>query len=238
MTILNRARSPLLPDLERSRAVLIACDDPAVRVPESQPTVRTKELAGALVAPHLGPAFSARHLTLVTSWTSPQELVDVVGPPLAEASDVVLFHYRGTGAVHRRLLDPTLLEIGRLVRESAATRHVVLLDCEDNAHILRSCRRDLAPGDRRTDSIAMHGVLPVVEGHEPDSRGDEFTDTLVDVLHSGVRGRRAVLSLLDLCDAVENEWIAGASSVSVSDEHQAALSINLAHGPAAVRKGT
>ena len=88
-----------------------------------------------------------------------------------------------------------------------------------------------------------------MEGHEPDSRGDEFTDTLVDVLHSGVRGGPAVLSLLDLCDAVEgkwtalrylveNEWIAGASSVSVSGGHQAALGANLAHGPAAVRTGT
>ena len=255
-TDVPQQRPALLPDLERSRAVLIACDDDVIRVPESQPAARSAQLAQTLVSPGLGRAFHSESVTVVTSWQHPAEVFDAVRRAAEEASDVLLFHYVGSGARHREFAltravpgsaSPAPLHVvADIVRESPAARRVVLLDCEDFETASGYFTRDPGPGGpgtSRTQSLV--GKSPYMyfrSGDDMIPAGDEFTDTLAQALRSGVTDGPELLDLVTLRNAVEgrwaelryyveNEYIGAPDTLRLIGGQDVALGRNVAFGP-------
>ncbi|MBT2470569.1 hypothetical protein J7E97_22540 [Streptomyces sp. ISL-66] len=249
-------RPALLPDLERSRAVLVACDDDAVRVRESQPAARAAQLAETLISPAIGMAFRPENVTVVTSWQHPAEVFDAVRRAAEEASDVLLFHYVGSGSHHREFVLPRavpgseglapLRTVADLVRRSPAARRVVLLDCEDFEATSCCFTRDPRPGGAGTSSaLSLVGKAPSLyfsSGDDMIPAGDEFTGTLAEALRSGVTDGPEVLDLVTLRNAVEGRWaqlgywvenehVAVPDTLSLVGGHDVALGKNIAFGP-------
>ncbi|MCX4471602.1 hypothetical protein OOK41_15045 [Micromonospora sp. NBC_01655] len=249
-------RHALLPDLERSRAVLVACDDDAVRVPEFQPAARTAQLAEALASARTGMAFHPGSVAVVTSWQHPAEVFDAVRRAAEEASDVLLFHYAGSGLRHREFaLTRTvpgsdnsipLRAVADIVRDSPAARQVVLLDCEHFEDASSYFTRDPVPdGSSTPHTLSLLGKQPSMYFASGDDRipaGDEFTDTLAEALRSGVEDGPEALDLVALRNAiegrwaqlryyVENEYIGAPDTLNLVGGRDVALGVNVAFGP-------
>ncbi|MFI2378125.1 hypothetical protein ACH5AO_24160 [Streptomyces sp. NPDC018964] len=256
-------RPALMPDLERSRAVVVACDHDAVRPPEVQSTAGAVKLAEALTSPRTGPSFLPEHLTLLTSWTDPAEVVDAVRRAAEEASDVLLFHYVGTGRRHDEVVLPRrvedegeaspLLTAAETVRNAPAARKVLLLDCEGFGTVWDRLHRDRGgDGPSRTgDTLSVMGKSPsqYFELHgDKVPAGDNFTLALAGALDSGVDGGPELLDLPTLHNAieaywvqmryyVENEYIGAPSTLGLEAGRPVALGRNVALGPDGERRG-
>ncbi|MEU7466982.1 hypothetical protein AB0A94_00200 [Streptomyces sp. NPDC044984] len=251
-----RRRPALLPDLERSRAVVVACDHDDVRPPEVQATADAEKLAEALTRPEIGPPFLPEHLTLLTSWKHPDEIVDAVRRAAGEASDVLFLHYTGTGRRHDDVVfprgagdrgerpSPLLTAIG-IVRDSRAARRVLSLDCE--GHGTAWGWLDDHPGEdasRTTGTLSLMGKGPTMYFGFGDGRipaGDSYTLALDGALRSGVADGPELLDLTTLHDAieahwaqlrydVENEYIGAPPSLGLRDTAPVALATNISHG--------
>ncbi|MFD1045854.1 hypothetical protein ACFQ1S_09910, partial [Kibdelosporangium lantanae] len=85
-------RHPLLPDLQRSRAVLVGCDDGVPRRYGSPEKMAT-ELAKALTVPNMTAAFDAAHTQVVLSPQHPSEMLATVSVAAAAATETVLFYF-------------------------------------------------------------------------------------------------------------------------------------------------
>ncbi|MFG2988011.1 hypothetical protein ACGFZK_01635 [Streptomyces sp. NPDC048257] len=240
-------RPGLLPDLVRSRAVLVACDDDAVRVPEYQPAARAAKLAAALVAHDSGMPFKPEHVRAVMSWQQPAEVLDAVRRAAEEASDVLLFHYVGTGRRHREFAvtrdvpgpagSAPLRAVADIVRASRASRRLVLLDCDDFEAV-----SDYFTSDPLVSLAGKSSSMYFRAGDDLIPAGDEFTETLADALRSGITDGPELLDLATLRDAVEgrwallryhveNEYIGAPDTLHLTGGQDLALGTNLAFGP-------
>lgn len=244
-----RERPALLPDLERSRAVLVACDNDAVVVPERQSAARAAQLARALVSPAAGPAFRPGNVTVITSWRRPAEVLDAVRRAAGEAEDVLLFHYVGSGPRHKGFAlggAAPLRAAADLVRRSTAARRVVLLDCEDldTASGLFTLGTE-AGGSGMPGALSLVGKEPTLYFPAGDAlvpAGDEFTDTLAEALRSGITDGPELLDLVTLRNAVEgrwaeigyqveNEYVSAPDRLRLLGGRDVALGRNIAFGP-------
>jgi hypothetical protein len=244
-------RHPLLPDLERSAAVLIACDDDVVRAEGSQPSARVARLAEALVSPETGMAFDPARIAVV-SWERPAEVLDAVGTAADAASDVLLFAYVGSGRRHEAfaLAGPNpgarsqapLREAADLVRSSPAARCVVVLECENLPTATRYFAGDGTPTAAWTTSLL--GKEPRIylgPGNVRVPAGDDLTSTLAEALWSGVDDGPELLDLVTLRDAVEGRWaqlryyvedqyVGVPDMLTLVGGDRVALGVNVAHG--------
>ncbi|HCB02810.1 MAG TPA: hypothetical protein DEQ43_00835 [Nocardioides bacterium] len=199
---LARPRPALLPHLERSRAVLVACDDPEVR-PQNQPSVRAGKLARALCSPAAGMAFHPSSVLVLTSWPEPDSVLVTLRRAAAEASDVLLVHYVDTGAWHRETARPLLRDVAEIVWAAPAARRVVLLECGDFLAALDWFTHDPRPRPVGPSySITLLGLSTFGSPH----RGEEFTATLAAALQSGVADSPDLLEMATLRAAVEARW--------------------------------
>ncbi|MFF5808995.1 hypothetical protein [Streptomyces sp. NPDC012746] len=249
-------RHALLPDLARSRAVLVACDNDAVRVPELQPSARTARLAQALTSPDAAGAFHPDAVMVVTAHRHPAEVLDAVRRAAEEASDVLLLHYVGSGPRHREFALPSadprsegtapLRTVADIVLESRAARRVVLLDCEDFETASGLFAGSPSPGGAEAaGGLCLMGKPPSLyfgSGDEAIPAGDEFTATLAEALRSGVADGPEVLDVVTLRNAVEgrwaqlgygveNEYVTAPDTLSLVGGHDVALGGNIAFGP-------
>jgi hypothetical protein len=245
------SRHPLLPDLERSGAVLVACDDDAVRAPESQPSARAARLAEALVSPATGMAFHPARVAVVASWRR-TEVLDAVRSVAADASDVLLFLYVGSGRRHEgfALAGPNpgvrsqapLREVADVVRNSPAARRVVVLDCEHLATASGYFVRDATPDAAwMTSLLGKEPTMYFGSGDDRVPAGDELTRTLAEALWSGVADGPPLLRPSTLRSAVEarwaqlryyveNEYIGAPDTLTLVGGDDVALGVNVAHG--------
>lgn len=245
-------RHPLLPDLERSAAVLVACDDDVVRAERSQPSARLTELARALVSPETGMAFDPARVVVVPSWRRPAEVLAAVRTAADAASDVLLFAYVGSGRRHEAfaLAGPNpgarsqapLREAADLVRSSPAARRVLLLECEDLLPVARYFAGDGTPTAAWTASLL--GKEPRIHlgpGNVRIPTGDDLTSTLAEALWSGVADGPELLDLVTLRSAVQGRWtqlryyvedeyIGAPDRLTHVDGDRVALGVNVAHG--------
>jgi hypothetical protein len=203
------SRHPLLPDLERSRAVLVGAGAglPPGEAHES-PADAVGRLAEALSArpfheqPVEVPAFHAEHVTVLAD-EGAARVLDAVGRAAGAASDVLLVHYAGWAELDGDALvlgtaggGVPLAELAAVLRSSAAARPVLVLDCEHTS---------AAP------AAFDGGGVPVLAAGQSSFRfpADPFTAHLVTALRFGVFGGPEVLDLTTLRDAVEAAHVEG-----------------------------
>jgi hypothetical protein len=256
----TQPRHVLLPDLERSRAVQVACDDAAVRVPTCKPAARAAKLAETLVSAEIGVAFHPTSVAVVGSWQHPDEVLHAVRRAAAEASDVLLFYYAGTGLRHKEfaLTGPVpgsggpapLRTVANIVRASPAAHQAILLDCEYLDSAWGYFIRDPTPvGSGTSHTLSLLGKKPILYftfGGDRIPAGDEFTGTLAEALRSCVQNGPEVLDLVTLHNAIEGRWaqqryyvedehMQGPETLNLDGGHDVALGINVAFGPGVVR---
>jgi hypothetical protein len=208
-----RPRHALLPDLERSRAVLVRCHDDSSVFGSKQAALRD-EIAERLVSGP-GRAFDQASTETLANGEDPAEVIDAVRRAAEAASDVLLLYYAGSGERHKefffgregpgpkRPADPLggLQTVADILRDSRAARLVVLLDCDYVFTAVSLFARMTLPGEFRS--------LSLLATHEPKywsdggRFGDEFTSTLVEGLSDGVEDGPEALDLVTLRNAIE-----------------------------------
>ncbi|MET8829888.1 hypothetical protein ABZX40_29630 [Streptomyces sp. NPDC004610] len=221
-------RHPLLPERERSRAVLVGSSaglrhEPSVGEPEAL----AGRLARVLTVPGPGGAFYRGNTRAFPGVERPGEVLDVLREYAEAASDVLMFWFAG-GPGSGIGLDA----VAGIVGGSRAARPVVVLDC----------------GDVDTALGTFAGSAPravVMAAGTPSfwPLGDPFTETLVDGLVEGVQDGPEALDLETLRHAieavhtrtryyVENEHIGGPSRVLLEGDGatRLALGLNPAYG--------
>ncbi|MGW1060465.1 hypothetical protein [Micromonospora rubida] len=252
-------RNPLLPVLAGSRAVLVGRDTPD---PDADygfghgyesAVEATRALARTLVSPNIGTPFLEAHTEQLVRGESPEAVIDAVRRAAAAASDTLLFSYAATGPEHwetpeggeQWTEDPdsrrsVLGRVADLMRDSAAPRLVVLLDCGSAQIAARHFTRPDPPaGHRHGAQLSLLGAGRVMLF---GSEIDPFTSTLTKALQAGVDGGPEALNLVALGDAVrakftelrylvENEYIPGAKELLVHGGYEVALGINRAFPP-------
>ena len=219
-------RHSLLPDLQRSWAVLVGCGDGVTRTHESGPEEMTTELAGALTGRGDTAAFRAAHTRVLLSPSEPAEVLDAVRSAAALATDTLLFYFAGRTSPYRPVpgeppVGPNLAdgivgclpEVAEIIGSSRALRSVVVLD-----GVGHSVFREHTP-----TSFILAGSSFGPPG------GDQlcaFTPTLVSGLRTGVRDGPEMLDLLTLTVAVEayfhetrycieDHWVVGPARLTV-----------------------
>ncbi|MEH1014796.1 hypothetical protein V6U90_17000 [Micromonospora sp. CPCC 206060] len=240
----ERPRHALLPDRERSHAVLVG-SSAGLRhwIFLRQAEEVASQLASALASPGPGGAFHWRNTTLVLGPQRPADILDAVRHAAEAASDVLLFYYAGGGYQHdgefafgvtdtdRQHLADTGVSpstVAGIMSTSQATRPVVILDCYPAV---------VAPFTSLTPTPTV--LTASTSSFQP--MGDPFSETLVAGLTRGVQEGPEVLDLVTLQNAieaaytqirydVENEYIGGPSHVVLHGSHELALGINPAFG--------
>ncbi|KXK60392.1 hypothetical protein AWW66_19090 [Micromonospora rosaria] len=180
-------------------------------------------------------------------------MIDAVCRAAATATDTLLFSYAATGPEHGETPegaeqwteDPgsrrsVLSRVADLMRDSAATRLVVLLDCGSAQVAARHFTRpDTPAGHRHGAQLSLLGAGRVMLF---GSEIDPFTSTLTGALQAGVDGGPEALNLAALGNAVqakftelryhvENEYIPGAKPLLLHGGYEVALGINRAFPP-------
>jgi hypothetical protein len=247
-----RPRHALLPDLERSRAVLVRCHDDSSVFGSKQAALRD-EIAERLVSGP-GRAFDQASTETLANGEDPAEVIDAVRRAAEAASDVLLLYYAGSGERHKefffgregpgpkRPADPLggLQTVADILRDSRAARLVVLLDCDYVFTAVSLFARMTLPGEFRS--------LSLLATHEPKywsdggRFGDEFTSTLVEGLSDGVEDGPEALDLVTLRNAIEasfteiryyieNEYVDAPSKLHLHGGHDVALGLNPAFRP-------
>ncbi|MBB2948825.1 hypothetical protein FB565_008611 [Actinoplanes lutulentus] len=231
-------RNPLLPVLAGSRAVLVGRD-----VPEPDADYRfgrgwesaevgTKRFSQVLVSP-VHQAFEMTGVVELVGDSPPAEVIEAVCRAAAEVSDTLLFFYAATGPVGDQ---SELATVAEIMRGSAATRLVVLLDCPD---ISTAASHFLLLADTEPDRVSL---LAGGRSMLFSSEIDPLTSNLTEVIAAGVEGGSEALDLFslgnavrakytELREAVENEWIPGEKSLICYAGKRVALGINLASPP-------
>ncbi|MEU3657361.1 hypothetical protein AB0E67_32165 [Streptomyces sp. NPDC032161] len=239
-------RHALLPDRERSRAVLVASNAGLRQWPSlRQPAELTARLAQALTSPGPGGAFHRKNTALLLGPERPADVLDALRHAAETASDVLLFWYAGRGFPREGGLafgvtesDPQhaadtgvdLDAVAEIMSTGRAARRVVVLDC-DHA----------ATATTRFTGTAPAPSLMAAETSSFWPMADPFTETLVDGLTGGVQEGPETLDLVTLHDAieaaytrtryyVENEYIGGPSHVLLRGGRELALGVNPAFG--------
>lgn len=175
-------RHSLLPDLERSRAVLVGCDDGVLHHPSiERPEQLTRELAEALTSPDAAMAFRARYTEVLHH---PAGMLDAVRNAAEAATDVLLFYYAG-----KSLPDPRA--IAEIMSTSRAARPVVILDCDNGGGAMNYF----------TNLVPIASVLAGRDGFSLTL--DPFTPSLVQGLSRGVWEGPEMLDLVALRSAIE-----------------------------------
>ncbi|WP_203794894.1 hypothetical protein, partial [Actinoplanes derwentensis] len=231
-------RNPLLPVLAGSRAVLVGRDVPEPDVDYGfgrgweSAELATKRLSQVLVSP-AHQAFEMTSVAELVGNPSPAEVIEAMRGAAAAVSDTLLFSYCATGPINDQ---SELATVAQIMRDSAATRLVVLLDCSDFAltvsHFLRMV-------DAEPDRVSL---LAGARSMLFTSEIDPLTSNLAEALAVGVDGGPEALDLATLRDAVrakhtelreavENEWIPGEKSLICRAGHRVALGINPALPP-------
>lgn len=252
-------RHPLLPVLADSRAVLVGRDTPDPDADHGfghgyeSAVDATRALARTLVSPNIGTPFLEAHTEQLVHGESPDAVIDAVCRAAATARDTLLFSYAATGPEHwptpegaeqwtegpgsRRSV---LARVAELMRDSAATRLVVLLDCGSAQVAARHFTQpDTAAGHRHGARLSLLGADRVMLF---GSEIDPFTSTLTSALQAGVDGGPEALNLAALGNAVqakftelryqvENEYIPGVKPLLFDGSHEVALCINRAFPP-------
>jgi hypothetical protein len=226
---LTLPRHSLLPDLQRSRAVLVGCDDGVTRHHSWGPEEMVTNLAGALTAPgeaEGAAAFRATHTDVLLSPGDPADMLDAVRSAAAGATDTLLFFFVGRTSPHRVVpgeppVGPnradgvvgSLGEVARIIGGSEAVRSVVVLDGVGHGVF----------AEHAPTSFVLAGSSFGLPG------GDQlcsFTPTLVSGLRDGVRDGPEMLDLLTLVRAVEawfhearynieDDWVLGPARLTV-----------------------
>ncbi|WP_418955409.1 hypothetical protein [Streptomyces tritici] len=242
----DRPRHLLLPDPERSRAVLVGSgaglDRPA-EVTEPTRRLAVEALTGA--GSGTG-AFHPENVTLLLDPERPEDVLAAVREAADAASDVLLFQFAGRSFLRGDRLflgvrgtDPErpedtgvgAAEIAGIMGAGRAARVVVALECSwpDAA---ASAWTEAAP---RASVLAGPSSFEYTE--------DPFTGTLVHALLKGVQQGPQVLDLVALGNAmeaayaetrycVENEYIGAPSGVLLRGGADVALGVNPAFGAA------
>ncbi|SCL25605.1 hypothetical protein GA0074694_4269 [Micromonospora inyonensis] len=210
-------------------------------------------LARTLASRDTGTPFLGTHIEQLVRGESPDAVIDAVRRAAAAATDVLLFSYAATGQEHGEAPDggeqwagypggrrSVLARVADVMRDSGATRLVVLLDCGDAVtaapHFIQP------PPPARPRHRAPLSLLGASRGLLFGSEIDPFTSTLTRALQAGVNGGPETLDLVTLRDAVEaeftelryrveNEYVPGAKQLLLHGGHEVALGINRAYPP-------
>ncbi|MEV7283242.1 hypothetical protein AB0O01_01520 [Streptomyces sp. NPDC093252] len=220
-------RHPLLPERERSRAVLVGSSAGLRHAPSlGEPEALAGRLARVLTAPGPGGAFHRGSTRAFPGVERPDEVLDALRESADAASDVLLVWFAG-GPDSGIGLDA----VAGIVGASRAARPVVLLDCGQVGTALAAFAA-AAP----TASVMAAGTSSFWPLSDP------FTETLIDGLVEGVQDGPEALDLATLRHAieavhtrtryyVENEHIGGPSRVLLEgDGTRVALGLNPAYG--------
>ncbi|MFI1990989.1 hypothetical protein [Actinoplanes sp. NPDC020271] len=227
-----------MPVLACSRAVLVGRDVPEPDVDYGlgrgweSAELATTQLSQVLLSP-AHQTFATTSVAELVGNSSPAEVIEAMRGAAAAVSDTLLFSYCVTGPISDQ---SELATVAQIMRDSAATRLVVLLDCPDFAlslsHFLRLV--DTEP-DRMSLLAGGRDMLFT-------SEIDPLTSNLAEAIAVGVEGGPEALDLASLRDAVrakytalreavENEWIPGVKSLICRGGDRVALGINLAMPP-------
>jgi hypothetical protein len=252
-------RQPLMPVLVGSRAVLVGRDTPEPDADHGfghgyESAVKaTKALARTLTSPDIGMPFLETHTEQLVCGESPDTVIDVMRRAAAAASDTLLFSYAATGPEHWEAPDgaeqwtehpgsqrSVLGRVADIMRDSGATRLVVLLDCGFAEIAAQHFTQPPPPArPRRSAHLSLLGASRwMLFGSEIDP----FTSTLTRALQAGVNDGPETLDLVTLRNAVEakftelrylveNEYIPGAKQLLLHGGHEVALGINRAFPP-------
>jgi hypothetical protein len=200
---LGLPRSARLPDLDRSRAVLVGHGGGAsrpVRVPG--PGELARDLAGALSSPGGGRAFRDARIEVLGPERSRAEVLDAVRRAAGEATDVLLFYYAGCGGPHEDFLHggqtSGMAAVADLMSGSRAVRPVVILDCVDEYEARKWFIRKSMSWS--TDVFKIFSLL-APPGSTFDSP-DPFTATLIEGLTAGVEDGPEGLDVITLAQAI------------------------------------
>ncbi|HWS35158.1 MAG TPA: hypothetical protein VN408_20755 [Actinoplanes sp.] len=231
-------RNPLLPVLDGSRAVLVGRDVPEPDVDYGfgrgweSAELATMQLSQVLLSP-AHQVFEMTSVAKLVGDPSPAEVIAAMRGAAAAVSDTLLFSYCATGPVNDQ---SELATVAQIMRDSAATRLVVLLDCSDFAstvsHFLHLV--DAEP-DRVSLLAGARSMLFTTEI-------DPLTSNLAEAIAVGIDGGPEALDLVSLRDAVrdrhtelreavEDEWLPGEKSLICLAGDRVALGINPALPP-------
>jgi hypothetical protein len=200
-----------LPDLDRSRAVLVGHGDGRNHGVEEL----TGLLAEALTSLDAGRPFHPRRVQVLVNSGYPSEIVDVVERAAGEATDVLLFYYCGEGERHERFVTATagLNAVAELMSRSPAVRPVVILDC-DNLGAARSCftSKTLSWQDfRHPISLTL---LALADGSDSAPASGAFTAILVRAMTAGIRDGPEIPELADIISAINLDYLDQALGVT------------------------
>jgi hypothetical protein len=204
-------RSTVLPDLDRSRAVLVCHGDGRRHGVEQL----TAHLAEALTSPDAGRPFHPWRVQVLINSGNPSEVVDAVGRAADEATDVLLYYYSGEGERHERFVtSPAGLNVvAELMSRSPAVRPVAILDGDD-LRTARACftSRTLPWQDIRHPISLTLLTAADDSGRTLTSRG--FTAILAQAMTAGIRDGPAIPELADLQNAINVEYLDDALGVT------------------------
>ncbi|MEU4625194.1 hypothetical protein AB0G04_35125 [Actinoplanes sp. NPDC023801] len=219
--------------LATSRAVLVGRDVPEPDVDYGSgrgwesAELATTRLSQVLLSPG-HQAFEMTSVAELVGNPSPAEVIEATRGAAAAVSDTLLFSYCATGPISDH---SELATVAQIMRDSAATRLVVLLDCSGFpstvSHFLRLV--DAQP-DRVSLLAGARSMLFTTEI-------DPLTSNIAEAIAVGVEGGPEALDLASLRDAVrakhtelrqavENEWLPGEKTLISHAGDRVALGIN------------
>ena len=202
-------RSPVLPDVDRSRAVLVGHGTGQRHGAEEL----TARLADALTSPDAGRPFHPWRLQVLINSVHPSEIVDAVERAANEATDVLLFYYSGEGERHKRFVTSGLNVVGDLMSRGPATRPIVILDCDD-LDIAQSCFFRNTPPWHETRRLPSLTLLAPADGCDSAPASGAFTAILARAMTAGIRDGPAVPELADLQSAIDLDYLDQALGVT------------------------
>jgi hypothetical protein len=210
----------LLPDLDRSRALLVGYGDGQPWSPEET----TPRLADALTS-----VFHSSRTQVLINPDDLSEVLDAAGQAAREASDVLLFHYSGRGDRHEQFVATGLGEVAERLSQSPAVRPVVILGSEEGSAAWSSFTRETLPWHDIRHPIALTLLAPT-SGSRSAPSDTTFTGIITRALTAGIRDGPEVLELEDIRQAIDVHYLDHA--LSVTTESQAPPP-----GGAALRRG-
>ncbi|MEW2353344.1 YDG/SRA domain-containing protein [Spirillospora sp. NPDC029432] len=204
----------MLPDAWTSRAVLVGTSsyESLSQLPAVQ---RNLEEFSALLQDSFLCGLPPEHCTVVSNPTSAAEMLDPISEAAAEASDVLIVYFAGHGKLHSTGSDLYLALVGsdrkRMyrsvafnhirdeLRESAAQRIIVILDCCYSGQALN--QMDASDSTSRlADNAALQGtyLLASTAENRMSDAGHTYTvfsGQIFDLIKNGIPGEPSLLSM-------------------------------------------
>jgi hypothetical protein len=204
-------RSSVLPDPDRSRAVLVGWGDGRRHGAEEL----TRRLAEALTSPDAGRPFHPWRVQVSINSASASEVVDAVERAADEATDVLLFYYAGEGEGHERFVTSVagLTVVAEMMSRSPAVRPIAILDC-DNLGAARSCfTRKTLPWQDMRHPVSLTLLAPA-DGSGSAPASGAFTAILARAMTAGIRGGPEIPELAYIQSAVNLDFLDQALGVT------------------------